>query len=323
MERKVTRWRHNKPADLGSEAGAGTNGSNLTSVWQRRRRQEAEPGRIVTTHDTMSAQDKSGHATQLDHVIILVPYKDITDPPIWVTDHFILSPGGRHVDNKTENRLILFADGTYIELIAFIDDDPEKRRGHWWDLDYGIVDFALGTAEPFDYPALQERLESSGSGVSYAEPQAGGRRTPDGQELKWKVTFPLGAARGEVPFWCHDVTPRERRVPVNADNTKHPCGAVGMAGINTKVPASELERFGKALFAITDETRQDDRYPVGCPVRAEDSDTDLWIRLQSIGEIASDHQLSLTLRRPQKDGEGQSEIRADIGGRTVVIDFEK
>ncbi|KAK3109876.1 hypothetical protein LTR53_016412 [Teratosphaeriaceae sp. CCFEE 6253] len=275
------------------------------------------------SEDWLEPKDKSGHATQLDHVIILVPYKDITDPPIWVTDHFILSPGGRHADNKTENRLILFADGTYIELIAFIDDDPEKRRGHWWDLDYGIVDFALGTAEPFDYPALQERLESSGSAVCYAEPQAGGRRTPDGLELKWKVTFPLGATRGEVPFWCHDVTPRDRRVPVNADNTKHPCGVVGMAGVTTKVPRSSHERFGKALSAITDNIRQEHRYSVGCPIRPEHSDAVLWIRLQSGGEDANDHRLSLTLRRPEKHGEGQSEIRADIDGRTVVINFEK
>lgn len=37
----------------------------------------------------------------------------------------------RHGDNKTENKLIIFADGSYIELIAFIDDDPGLREGHW------------------------------------------------------------------------------------------------------------------------------------------------------------------------------------------------
>jgi hypothetical protein len=28
--------------------------------------------------------------------------------------------------------LILLADGSYIELIAFINDDPALREGHWW-----------------------------------------------------------------------------------------------------------------------------------------------------------------------------------------------
>lgn len=40
--------------------------------------------------------------------------------------------GGKHADGKTENKLILFRDGTYLELIAFVNDDPEKRKGHWW-----------------------------------------------------------------------------------------------------------------------------------------------------------------------------------------------
>lgn len=47
-------------------------------------------------------------------------------------DAFTISPGGRHADNRTENRLVIFADGSYLELIAFINDDPEKREGHWW-----------------------------------------------------------------------------------------------------------------------------------------------------------------------------------------------
>lgn len=70
---------------------------------------------------------------QLDHVVLLVPYEDVVNPPSWVTDNFIINPGGTHADGKTENKLVLFADGTYLELIAFINDDAEKRRGHWWD----------------------------------------------------------------------------------------------------------------------------------------------------------------------------------------------
>jgi hypothetical protein len=66
------------------------------------------------------------------HIIILVPYELLTSPPSWLTSAFTVSPGGRHADNRTENRLILLADGSYIELIAFINDDPALREGHWW-----------------------------------------------------------------------------------------------------------------------------------------------------------------------------------------------
>jgi hypothetical protein len=39
---------------------------------------------------------------QLDHIVILLPYTDIVNPPSWITDCFTISPGGRHGDNKTE-----------------------------------------------------------------------------------------------------------------------------------------------------------------------------------------------------------------------------
>ena len=44
---------------------------------------------------------------------------------------FTVVPGGEHAGGMTHNALIAFADGSYIELIAFID--PEKRSTHrWW-----------------------------------------------------------------------------------------------------------------------------------------------------------------------------------------------
>jgi hypothetical protein len=67
----------------------------------------------------------------LDHIIILVPYATLQTPPHWITSNFTFTPGGRHADGKTENRLICFQDGSYLELIAFINDDLKLREGHW------------------------------------------------------------------------------------------------------------------------------------------------------------------------------------------------
>ena len=86
------------------------------------------------------------------HIIILVPYEFLTSPPSWLTSAFTLSPGGRHADNRTENRLILLADGSYIELIAFINDDPALREGHWWvsakRIELGILPNKLTNLSP-------------------------------------------------------------------------------------------------------------------------------------------------------------------------------
>lgn len=46
------------------------------------------------------------------------------------------------------SKLIVFQDGSYLELIAFIDDDPKHRVGHWWgDKGWGIIDFAFTLKE--------------------------------------------------------------------------------------------------------------------------------------------------------------------------------
>ncbi|KUJ22958.1 uncharacterized protein LY89DRAFT_536933, partial [Mollisia scopiformis] len=176
----------------------------------------------------------------LDHIIILIPYTTLLDPPAWITDNFTLSPGGRHADNKTENKLICFQDGSYIELISFVNDDPKNREGHWWgSKSFGIIDFAFtdssGDAE-IQYSELAKRLQELNakegqSKFEYAEPVAGGRKRPDGVDVKWKVTFPVlndGRQRGEFPFFCHDVTARKLRVPLEEKNVSHPSGAVGI-----------------------------------------------------------------------------------------------
>ena len=178
----------------------------------------------------------------LDHVVLLLPYRSVVEPPAWLTGNFIVSAGRSQSDGKTMNRLIFFKDGTYLELIAFINDDPVKAAGHGWDKEFGVVDIAVSTRGTFDHKTLQERLQQSGTKVSYADPMDGGRTPNEEPDPKWKVTFPQGIERGAVPFWCHDVTPREHRVPGNEGYTQHPCGAMGVAGIFMEVPRAEFDR---------------------------------------------------------------------------------
>lgn len=137
-----------------------------------------------------------------------------------------VTPGGRHADGLTENALVIFEDGVYLELISFIHP-PEHylpgsferadREGHWWSkMREGWIDWALLDLQPVGNP-IEEAVE----GGVYAQGQEGGRVKPDGDELKWRVTFPnveeehgheRGHGRGALPFFCKDITPRKRRV---------------------------------------------------------------------------------------------------------------
>lgn len=222
---------------------------------------------VITTGQT--AQEMANIPVQIDHIIILLPYSQLVSPPSWVTDNFTISPGGVHSDGRTENRLVLFQDGTYIELIAFINDDPALREGHrLGHKQFGIVDFALTT--PTDpggndsatthYNALSKRIAAATTpaaalGIQYLEPIAGGRKKPDGTEIQWKITVPTLVSQlvkgtvapsvtGAVPFICHDVTPRSLRVDSsNKQATTHPSAVKGIAQLSVIVPPQELESY--------------------------------------------------------------------------------
>lgn len=73
----------------------------------------------------------------------------------------------------------------------------------------GWIDWAL-----LDLQSVENPIEEAVEGGVYAKGQEGGRVKPDGDELKWRVSFPevVEHGRGGVPFFCKDITPRKGRV---------------------------------------------------------------------------------------------------------------
>ncbi|WP_026871903.1 VOC family protein [Inquilinus limosus] len=181
----------------------------------------------------------------LDHVVIAVRDLDQT-----VADYealgFTVVPGGEHTHGASHNALIVFADDTYIELIAFRRPNPEFR---WWrvlsEAGDGLVDFALLPGDiGTDVAAAKAR------GLALDGPTDGGRLRPDGQRLEWRTAR---AATSDLPFLCGDVTPRHLRVP-DGDVRRHANGALGVAGIEVAVENPEVSawRYGALLGAAVD-----------------------------------------------------------------------
>ncbi|KAK7464144.1 hypothetical protein VKT23_006309 [Stygiomarasmius scandens] len=66
------------------------------------------------------------------------------------------------------------------------------------------------------------------------------------------VTFPLLSTRGVLPFFCRDLTPRERRVPTNPSiNITHSSNALGVAFIRVSY-LTEDGQFGDMSRRISD-----------------------------------------------------------------------
>ncbi|RMZ76925.1 hypothetical protein DV737_g4623, partial [Chaetothyriales sp. CBS 132003] len=211
-----------------------------------------------------------------DHIVLLLDSKDFETVPSWLSDNFSIIEGGTHKGGSSKNKLVVFGDGTYLELFTWISTPVEFNN--WVDKPPGLIDFALTTLRPFNaqktYQVVQANLSRPGGdgdlGVSLAQPLAGGRKTPDGQEVRWETTravytegkntppadlFPTG--RIDTPFFCHDLTPRIVRVPFdNQEITTHPSKAEGIAGVDVLVPNDKLSHYSALYSSFTGEAPQ-------------------------------------------------------------------
>ncbi|ROV99077.1 hypothetical protein VMCG_06690 [Cytospora schulzeri] len=192
----------------------------------------------------------------LDHIVILVPHESLINLPSWLTDAFTVLQGGRHADGVTENKLILFQDGVYLELIAFVPGKEEGRKSHNWGSrrEGHIIDWANTLHNEDDLNTIRNRVEAAKTGITYSSPTPGGRITPSGTELKWVISAPRvdnkgSFVGGEVPFWCLDRTPRDLRVPYHVEsNVKHACGAIGVHRVAVSVRDGALFRILKETY---------------------------------------------------------------------------
>ncbi|MDD2926488.1 VOC family protein [Rhodoferax sp.] len=169
----------------------------------------------------------------LDHIVILV--RDLEEAIAnFSTEGFTVQRGGTHADGNTHNALVVFSDGSYLELIAFLKPAAQHRWGHLHAKGYtGFVDYALLPGNVGEaVSAAQSR------GLSYFGPVDGGRIRPDGKKLLWKIGAP---PTSDLPFLCGDITPRDWRV--SQGNTRlHDNGVQGLASLTLVVHDLELSR---------------------------------------------------------------------------------
>ena len=124
-----------------------------------------------------------------------------------------------------------------------------------------------------------------------------------------------------MPFWCTDITPRERRVPITEANTTHPSAALGMAGMLLEVKKESLDRLSTATAAILNIQKQkNNRYDTHLPNEVAKLKQPT-IRLQDASP-ASDKDLALTLILQTADHSPRDAIRQSIDDGIVSIDFE-
>ena len=184
--------------------------------------------------------------TRIDHVMICVPNLQAA-VEAYTRIGFDVRPGGVHPSAGTENAIAFFQDD-YLELLA-VRAGEERLAGA------ALTEF-LARGPGIRYVAVQsddlaaDVAAMRGRGVDVGDPVDGGRRTPAGQELRWRAAR-LGPANPLPIFFIEHVTPlAERR---RGHTGVHPNGAL---------------RTERVYIAVSDVAKAADLYSrvLGVPV---------------------------------------------------------
>jgi catechol 2,3-dioxygenase-like lactoylglutathione lyase family enzyme len=192
---------------------------------------------------------------QFDHIIIGV--QDLNEAIRNYTDlGFNVVMGGEHASGTTHNALIVFRDGTYIELIARTGK-PLKQDSAAIAQDFsgflhdqeGFVGYALYTSE---IDETLHKLKAAGITVM-SDATHGQRVTKEGVTLRWQMSF--GCVDGVTLILICDETSRQQRIPTTLRNVTHPNGANGVKSVVHVAKEPELMR--RWLQAVAHENGDD------------------------------------------------------------------
>lgn len=232
---------------------------------------------------------------KLDHIVIAVHDLERTIADYGALGFHVLR-GGDHPGRATHNALVVFADGSYLELIAWREPSPTER---WWQLlqkhGEGIVDFALLPRDTATTVA-----DAKARGLALEGPLDGGRVRPDGERLRWQTARPTSA---DLPFLCGDLTPRALRVP-EGDVRVHANGVLGVASL--AVAVRDLDATLARYRALLGSSVSDDADThIGEPVVVPGSNVRLAV--VALGQSV------LVLSSPRENGNGSGGASSNEG----------
>jgi len=224
-----------------------------------------------------------------DHTIFLVPDPAELDA---VADRF--AAAGFLVTERddlgretaaTLQKLICFADGSYIEILTIRDEAARARHrfAHLLELGSGWADYSINCVG-----LDEDRDRIAAAGLPVGGPHEHQRSLRDGRP--WGVRLILlgiGAGFPALPFLLEDTVGRELRIPMA--RTRHPNGITGTAGVMIAVKSlAQAKSQFDVVFGAGTATAKSPRYAVGSQ----------WVEVVESDVLGRDGVASVTLLKP-------------------------
>ena len=185
--------------------------------------------------------------TRVDHVMICVP--DLAKGiETYTRLGFTVYPGGSHTGRATHNA-IAFHDEDYLEILsirdrsAVVPGSPDASLAEYLDQGGGFRIVSVQSDDlAADVAAMRRR------GVDVGEIRDGGRRTPEGQELRWRAAF-LGPRDALPIFFIQHLTPLAERKAHAVRLGAHPNGVMRAERVYIAVPdvAAAARTYSRVL----------------------------------------------------------------------------
>ena len=128
---------------------------------------------------------------------------------------------------STMQKLVCFADGTYIEILTVrgVEARARHRFAHFLAAGNGWADYSLHAD---NLVAVRERLVAAA--LPFAGPHSHARRLSDGRPWGVSLILPgIGAGHPALPFVLEDTAGRELRIP--SHSVRHANGVTGTGGV--------------------------------------------------------------------------------------------
>jgi catechol 2,3-dioxygenase-like lactoylglutathione lyase family enzyme len=185
--------------------------------------------------------------TRIDHVMICVP--DLARGiEAYTRLGFTVYPGGSHTGRATHNA-IAFHDEDYLEILgirdraAVVPGSPDASLADYLDQGGGFRVVALQSDD-----LVADVAAMRGRGVDVGDIRDGGRRTPEGRELRWRAAL-LGPRDALPIFFIQHLTPLAERKAHAMGLPRHPNGVTRVERAYIAVPdvAAAARAYARVL----------------------------------------------------------------------------